>query len=246
MIHRYLYLFGVWEPNLSCWFDECLRPGDVFVDVGANIGIFSLLASKAVGEKGEVVAVEASPTVFDFLASNVARNGCKNIRLMNCAASDRTGVVRMFRAPDSNLGATSTFNGADFQEDGEVAARPLSDVLTTEETQKARLIKIDVEGAEAEVVKGLLPLLRIARRDMDIIVEVGGGPIGSPSAEESAGRIIPLLAREGFNVYKIENDYGASTYRLMKPPTRPLRVRDLSAITQECDLIFSRRDEPIL
>lgn len=61
IVQRYLYQFGIWEPSLSGWLARTLRPGDVFVDVGANIGYYSLLAARLVGHLGSVVAIEASP-----------------------------------------------------------------------------------------------------------------------------------------------------------------------------------------
>lgn len=62
VIQRYLYLFGVWEPHLTAFISGRLTPKDTFVDVGANIGYYSVLASRLVGPAGHVVAVEPSPT----------------------------------------------------------------------------------------------------------------------------------------------------------------------------------------
>jgi len=84
-----------------------LAPGDAFVDVGANIGYFSLLASKLVGESGLVVAIEPSPTIFAVLESNLARNRAHNVRAVCVAASASTGMLRLFRGPDSNIGRTT-------------------------------------------------------------------------------------------------------------------------------------------
>src|SRR4051794_22516198 len=74
MIQRYLYLFGVWEPALTAWLRPRLLPGRTFVDVGANIGYFSLLAARLGGATSRVVAVEALPATFALLKDNVARN----------------------------------------------------------------------------------------------------------------------------------------------------------------------------
>lgn len=74
---------------------ERLKPGDVFVDVGANIGYFSLLASKLVGPGGRVVAIEASPEVFDLLRRNLELNKAHNVRAVNVAISDREGSLQL-------------------------------------------------------------------------------------------------------------------------------------------------------
>ena len=71
IIQQYIYYFGVWEPHLTRWIVRRLVPGDTFIDVGANIGYYSLLASKLVGEYGNVVAIEASPATFKVFQRNV-------------------------------------------------------------------------------------------------------------------------------------------------------------------------------
>ena len=86
LIQQWVYYFGVWEPVLTRWIRRTLRRGDTFVDVGANIGYFALLASKSVGPAGRVVAIEASPTICASLQRNVASNGARNVRVVNAAA----------------------------------------------------------------------------------------------------------------------------------------------------------------
>ena len=74
LIQRYVYYFGVWEPTISQWFKGYVRPGDIVVDVGANIGWYTLLAAQRVGPEGQVVAIEASPTIAEHLRANLALN----------------------------------------------------------------------------------------------------------------------------------------------------------------------------
>jgi len=241
-VQRTIYLYGVWEPNLTHWISGSLTPGDVFVDVGANIGYFSLLASRLVGPAGQVVAVEASPSIFRRLDQNLALNRADNIRALNVAASETRGELRLFRAPAANLGASSIFREAGFEDEGAVEARPLPEILTREEGERARIIKIDVEGAEKSVVGGLLPLLRSGRQDLEFVIEIGGGPREAPSAAESAAAIVPAFARAGFNAYRIWNDYSPESYIRPQSPVRPQRVLDVKSLSQECDLVFSRRD----
>lgn len=246
IVQRYVYLFGVWQPNLSSWITERLARGDVFVDVGSNIGFFALLASRAVNENGKVLAIEPLPALYLQLAANVDRNTATNVRLIDYAASAARGRLKIFRGPESNLGATSMYEDVGFRCEGEVDALPLCEVLSEEDMTRTKMIKIDVEGAEADVVTGLLPLLRCARDDLELIVEAGGGPKGSPSASEFVHRTVPILSDAGFNVYKIENSYDPRAYRTTQAPARPHRVIDLNSVTAECDLVFSRRDAAVL
>lgn len=241
IIQRYLFLYGCWEPNLTHWLSERLRPGDVFVDVGANIGYYSLLAADIVGSSGGVVAIEASPSIFASLSANIRLNRAHNIRLLQVAAADGGGKRRLFRAPAHNLGASSTYADIGYEDEGEVDAHPLHQLLTADEIARARIVKIDVEGAEAAVVQGLLPLLDRARADLEIVIEVGGGPAGSPTARQSAAAIIAPLARHGFHVYRILNDYQPMAYVRKDATARPISVRSAESVSQECDLVFSRQ-----
>ena len=94
ILQQYLYYFGAWEPQVSSFIRDRLKPGDSFIDVGANIGYFSLLASRLVGRGGPVVSVEASPSIHHDLAENIRRNGAA-IRAVNRAASDKAGVLKL-------------------------------------------------------------------------------------------------------------------------------------------------------
>lgn len=246
IIQRYLFLYGRWEPNLTQWLRERLRPGDVFVDVGANIGYFSLLAAEIVGASGKVVAIEASPSIYKRLVDNVRRNRSDNVRPVHVAAASQVGRLRLFRAPSYNLGASSTYADVGYEDEGEVEARPLHQIVTTEEIRRARVIKVDVEGAEAAVIEGLLPALSSCRADLEIVVEVGGGPAGSPTANQSAAAIIPAFAQHGFHPYRIVNDYRPAAYLEQGVRPRPVRIKAVDDVREECDLVFSRRDAPLL
>lgn len=105
ILDAYIYCFGVWEPNLTHWVRSRLRPNDVFVDIGANIGYFSLLASRLVGGDGAVVAVEAMPETFERLQRNIALNcAARNVRAVNAAAGARHAKVRLYRGPPPTEG----------------------------------------------------------------------------------------------------------------------------------------------
>jgi FkbM family methyltransferase len=157
LIPAVIDLLGIIEENLSYWFVEQLRPGDVFIDVGAHIGYFSLLASGKVGEFGAVVSIEPSPTTFKSLEKNISLNpALRNVRAVNLAASDKERVVRIYRGPETSTGLTSMNDRRGNVFEAEVNSAPLPRILTSSEFQRMRIIKIDVEGAEFQVVEGLL------------------------------------------------------------------------------------------
>ncbi|NIY66400.1 FkbM family methyltransferase [Streptomyces malaysiensis] len=245
LIQRYLYLFGVWEPHMTRWLQRRLKPGDVFVDVGANIGYYSVLASRLVGGSGKVVAVEASPTFLRLLQRHARRNGCANIRTVNAAVSDREELLTFILASSRNMGANSVvpYDGP-AESTFEIAARPLPDLLTEDEITRARVIKVDVEGAEGGVVRGLVPLLDRVRPDAELTVEVT--PQRMAELGDSVEELLAALTGHGFHVYRLTNDYAAGSYpdALRRAPEVPVRWR--GPVAEESDLVFSRVDAETL
>jgi FkbM family methyltransferase len=238
IIAQYIYYFGVWEPHLTRWIARRLSPGDTFIDVGANIGYFSLLASTLVGPSGSVVAIEASPKIFRALRENAARNRATNIRTLNVATSDRAGSLRLFRGPPGNAGMTTTLEEAGLELECEVEAAPLDALVRPEERRRARVINIDVEGAETAVVEGMASLLRSGRPDLEAIVEV------HPKLLALRGRrsedVVRMFGREGFHAYGLEKDYGLVSPLVSPTERRPRRLR--GPIRSEIDIVFSRED----
>ncbi|MFC5719621.1 FkbM family methyltransferase [Streptomyces gamaensis] len=245
LIQRYLYLFGVWEPHLTRWLQRRLRPGDTFVDVGANVGYFSLLASQLVGEHGAVVAVEASPAFHRKLVEHARINGCCNIRAARVAVSDARRELTFVLASHRNLGANSIvpYDGS-AESTFTAEARPLAEVLTPPEVVNARVLKIDVEGAEGSVVRGMVPLLDRLRDDAEITVEVS--PERMWQLGDCADELLATMREHGFHVYRIANDYRPESYpgALHGPYRAPVRWR--GPVDEECDLVFSRMDAETL
>ncbi|MGA4840550.1 FkbM family methyltransferase [Streptomyces sp. G45] len=245
LIQRYLYVFGVWEPHLSRWLRGRLLPGDVFVDVGANIGYLSVLASRLVGPSGRVVAVEASPAFHRHVLRHRELNGCANLRAVNAAVSDRRRTLTFVLASTHNMGANSVVPW-----DGPVASRfetealPLPDLLEPDELTRARVIKVDVEGAEGGVIRGLAPVLDQLRPDVEIAIEVT--PDRMARLGDSATELLATLRSHGFHPYRLRNDYDPATYPAATRGPLPTPTRWPHPITEEMDLVFSRVDAETL
>ncbi|WKK26979.1 FkbM family methyltransferase [Streptomyces olivoreticuli] len=245
LIQRYLYLFGVWEPNMSGWLQRRLRPGDTFVDVGANIGYFSLLASRLVGNEGHVVAIEASTAFHQRLLRNVRLNGRHNVRAINTAVSDKRELLEFVLASDHNMGANSIvpYDGP-AASSFEVESRPLAEVLTAAEIANARVIKIDVEGAEGSVVRGMAPLLGKLRPDVELTVEVT--PERMAKLGDSVEELLNTMRDHGFHVYRLANDYAPESYPAALRGRSSVPVRWRGPVVAETDLVFSRVDAEAL
>jgi FkbM family methyltransferase len=242
-IHSCLYLFGIWEQCITRFVTERLKPGDCFIDIGANIGYYSLLSASLVGKTGRVLAVEASPRTYADLVRNLQLNGVTNVRAVNFAASESPGELDLFEAPEDSRGVTTTSATWAKQTHckfaGKVQSLPMKMMVNKEELRTARVIKIDVEGAEWDVCKGLMPVLPELRSDAEIILEV------TPSEIESQGHQCSELIRGfteiGFFPYVIDNAYSAEF--LMEPlqDNPPRRLREFR-LTEQTDLVFSRID----
>jgi FkbM family methyltransferase len=141
------------DPDLSALLST-LRPGDIAYDIGANIGIFSVLMAKRVAAGGQVVAFEPLPNVFDHLRANITLNALTNVRAFCTALSDVAGTRLMHTADESVLSSLESPARADAR--GAQIRMEIGDRLRVlEGLPIPRAVKIDVEGHESSVLQGL-------------------------------------------------------------------------------------------
>lgn len=133
---------------------NAVTPGFMFVDIGANAGIYTLFVARRSGAKGHVLAVEPHPVVRARLQTNLALNGLKNVVIAPVALSDHNGEI-LLHTDGQNLGATSVhadwISGAK-QSGIRVPASTLAMLLAQNQVTRVDAIKIDVEGAEDQVL----------------------------------------------------------------------------------------------
>jgi FkbM family methyltransferase len=235
LLQRAVLLFGVWEPDVSRLIERTLAPGDVFVDIGANIGYDTLLASRLVGRTGRVVAVEASPRTFALLLRNLGLNDSRNVRPVNVAVSDKVAKLELYEMSEHNIGAATTLASRGGTRVASVDALPLDRILAPEELARLRLIKMDVEGAEPPILHNLLDRLSVFPPTMDIIAEA------NPTDDYDAWKsIFERMKAAGFRAYEIDNSYSIEWYLRWRKPA-PLRRIDV--IPSELrDLLFTRQE----
>lgn len=243
LIGMYIGLFDIWEPDVSALLVERLRPGDAFLDVGANIGYYPLLASACVGDTGQAVAIEASPGIFAELCGNLERSAASNVRALHAAVSDHEGEIGIYAGPSHNLGLTTTVPGArrGLRQEAMVRAAPLGSLLSAEEVARARLLKIDVEGGEPAVIAGMAGFLAGCRDDLEILLELSPGWWGKDAPGVEA--VIAPLRAAGFHTYVMDNSYWPWRYLWPRAVRRPRRVHRLSdRRVKRIDLMLSRVD----
>lgn len=156
MLRRLLRRYEVDKHRLLA---RILGPGDVFVDVGANRGDFSVLAGRRVGPGGRVLSIEPEPTNLEWLRRSITANHVDEVvTVAACAASDREGTATLHVSTRS--GAHSLVTEQESAGDEvTVPTRTLDALLADEGIERPRAVKIDVEGADLLVLRGATGLL---------------------------------------------------------------------------------------
>jgi FkbM family methyltransferase len=238
-IGRVLAISGVWEPNVTTIFARSLSPGDVCLDVGAHIGYFTLLASKSVGSAGHVYAFEPSPTNFRALCGNLERNEAANVTALEVAVGRPAQRALLVEGPGTNTGRASLSpvlvgrRTAGLTE-ATVEVRSITADLPASDLERVRVVKIDVEGYELEVLESLEPVFELGR-PLTVLVELTPGWIadGEPRAQVEA-----VCARHGFDLHRVETGYSVDE---LFPVHLAEPVALDSVPTQQCDLVLTRR-----
>jgi FkbM family methyltransferase len=152
---------GEYEPSTREVLSQYLKPGGVFVDLGANEGYFTVLASRLVGSRGMVIAVEPQSRLQAVIQTNIAANNCHNVRLVRAAISSKTQRVYLELASDMNNGATSLFRRTKYPlPKEEVQSYTLAELFHSIEMDQCDLMKVDIEGAEYDLLMGAQEVLK--------------------------------------------------------------------------------------
>lgn len=149
------YLFGTAEPHLQKAIKEYVASGDTVYDIGANLGYVSLALAKRVGPHGRVIAFEPVPENSDLLRKNIEVNQLKNVQVFDCAASDHSGktVIRIVK----NLSTASLVwhKNDPSATELEIRTEAIDHLVAAGDLGPPKFVKIDVEGAEGQVLQGM-------------------------------------------------------------------------------------------
>ncbi len=156
-IGRAIFYDGQWEAAVISHFVRNLKPGDVVLDVGANIGQFAVVAASTVGPTGKVFAVEAGSTAYGMLTKNIEENHLTNVKALHLAAWDSETTLHLGGVREDMLGWGKVQHEANSQTEA-VPARRLETVLEELGCTHVDVIKIDIEGAELRAMEGMARL----------------------------------------------------------------------------------------
>jgi FkbM family methyltransferase len=145
----------VWEPEVTKFIKDKLKPDQTFIDVGAHIGYYAILASKIVGNEGKVYAFEPCSLSRSVLSLNLRLNKCNNVVVSPVAVSNAKGAIKLYAAPPGSYGQRSIVNELDTKDFDVVETDTLDNLVSG----RVDMVKIDVEAAAGFVVEGMTKIL---------------------------------------------------------------------------------------
>ena len=170
-ISRTLLLFGKRELEHKKMLENIIKPEMTVLDIGANIGYYSLMMLQLMGNKGKLIAVEPSPSNIEILRKNLLLNKYNDIEVHNVAISDENGTKKFFLSEMSNLNTLNYTEKKSLNLTGETINVKTLTVPQIMEGRNLDLIRMDVEGHEVEVLNGLIPNIGVNNLYPSIIFE---------------------------------------------------------------------------
>ncbi|CAN5337205.1 hypothetical protein BH09PSE2_BH09PSE2_05640 [soil metagenome] len=230
-VSAHLIARGVWEFWVEQAVRGLVRPGDRIVEVGANVGYFTVLMASLIGPTGRITSFEANPLLAELVRRSLSLNGyLDRVDVRAEAASDTIGVLDFVTCRKSNGGGHILQGGGDFGTDTIHVRAPSTTLDEAFPTGSVDLIRIDAEGAEPLVFRGARGL--IARSpNLRICMEWDVVQMG---ARVPIPELIALFQEEGFRFWRIKKDFGLEE---VKPG-------DLAALPHS-DLVLSRQAPPL-
>ncbi len=207
-VATHLFVSKTWEPEETKLVSRLLEEGDVFVDVGANLGYFTLIASDAVGKTGRVFAFEPEPNNFSLLQKNVEVNKCANVCCERKAVSNANQPIELHLS-SFNYGDHRIYSSHDDEgyNRGEERARTQVEGVTLDSYfpsgTRIDFIKMDVQGAE---YFALLGMERVLRENVDVVLMVEFWPHGLREAGVEPSAFLEKVVGPGLVPFRIDGE----------------------------------------
>jgi FkbM family methyltransferase len=193
---RMLYMTGEYEQATTRVIQKILAPGQTMIDVGANIGYFSILGARTVGPHGRITAFEPMGRVRQQLVENLRLNGLANVTVREEALARASGEASFYPGPENDTGLASL---RPLERSAEVRVKQARLDDLWDHQHSIALIKMDVEGAEMSALEGMEQCLR--RHEPDLIVEITDEYLRGLGS--SAASLYAFLDGKGYAAYEI-------------------------------------------
>ena len=194
--------FGIYENYEVEVFRQFCRPGETVVDIGANIGLYTAVASARVGKAGKVIAIDPHPESYACLQKTIERNGLTQVTSFNVAVGDGKRSVELF-VTDENKADSRIYDDAGRREKIPTKMIDLDHLLAENAIHHVDVIKMDIQGAEALALKGMSRTLAENQR---LVVFMEFWPWGIQQTGFSAADFLRDLQKAGFVLKVIEED----------------------------------------
>jgi len=222
IISEHIQKFNIWEPYETMLVLQHLRPGSVFLDIGANIGYYTVLAGSVVGDRGLVIAYEPDAENYRLLECNIDLNDLTNVRAFRAALGDQASQGSIYLSQD-NKGNHRLFDEGDGRRMAAVEILN-GDEHVSQLTERLDFIKIDTEGYEARVLEGLHATILANRAHLAMVIEFC--PYGLRQAHTSGTQLLADLAEYDLPLFIIDH----LAHRLI-----PARIDELQQWVDEVD-----------
>jgi len=205
---RALFLTGMFEPNEFLWLEQTLKRGMVMIDIGANMGLYTLFAASCVGHTGSVMAIEPSQREFERLQANVRLNRLSNVRCVKAAAYNYEGEADLRVASIQNAGHNTLgqfgYEGVITERLERVRLERLDDLVQQAKLPRVDVIKIDVEGAERFVLEGAHNT--IEQFHPTFLMELSDRMLQHQNSDSQ--QILVFFEEQGYSVYEFSGESG--------------------------------------
>jgi len=197
-----LYTTGIWEKNEAACFMKHIHSGMIVIDIGANVGYYSLLAAEKVGVSGRVFAFEPEPSRHGLLEKNIQADGCKQVVSVQKAISNKTGTARLYLDPRHNPGDHRLYDSNDGRDSIVVETVRLDDFFKDKDSP-IHSIKMDIQGAEMAALEGMGDIIK--RKD-ELIILTEFWPEGMRRCGFSPIEFLNTLVAKGFHLHIVADE----------------------------------------
>jgi len=224
-VQKAIFCFHYFEPADVAGFRTFIKPNGVVFDVGANIGQYSLLASKLMGQTGKIYAFEPSLDIQSKLKRNIALNNFRNIEVVPCAVAASSGVMKFYSANEvANQGVGSLMPVQEYRsnirsnEGVDVDVVSLDDFCETRNIGRVDVLKIDVEGFDLEVLKGAKKLMK---NNPDLVIMSEVEPMNLEQLGVTAKDFYNFMEAQDFHAWYAEKGGELKRLKGDSPPYHP-------------------------
>ena len=213
-IAPHLFIDGYWESWLTLFLMKIIQPGMVCIDVGANLGYYTLLCSQKSGPSGRVVAVEARSSLERLIRKTCMMNGYY-VEVSGAAAWNTTGDKLILSGPSDQLGGSSVCHDLEkpgyYDTDQWVSSIKIDDLVATLKLPKVDFMKIDAEGAEPQIIEGARETIK-NNPGLCMMMEF------APEQSTIGECLLEELRDLGFDIFVI--GYNSEIRPMVKTPTK--------------------------